>query len=132
MDALEGGVSPPDEKERRRSRAEVITRLIASAAQHKQLGKAVAHYRQLVTRERLIPTSYTYASLINAYVNSGHMPGASEVLRRMRAVPGMAPNVVVYTTLLKGHMLAGDVDAAEALMRQMPRQKPPYPWTRAR
>ena len=123
---------PPDEKERRWPRAEVITRLIASAAQHKQLGKAVAHYRQLVTRERLIPTSYTYASLINAYVNSGHMPGASEVLRRMRAVPGMAPNVVVYTTLLKGHMLAGDVDAAEALMRQMPRQKPPYPWTRAR
>ena len=51
----------------------------------------------------------------------------------MRAVPGMAPNVVaVYTTLLKGHMLAGDVDAAEALMRQMPRQKTPVPWTRAR
>lgn len=118
---------PPDEKERRRSRAEVITRQIASAAQHKQLGKAVAHYRQLVTRERLVPTSYTYASLINAYVNSGHMPGASEVLRRMRAVPGMAPNVVVYTTMLKGHMLAGDVDAAEALLRQMPRQKPPVP-----
>jgi pentatricopeptide repeat protein len=55
------------------------------------------------------------------------MAGASAMLKRMKAVPGMAPNVVVYTTMLKGHMLAGDVEAAEALLQEMPRQKPPVP-----
>lgn len=118
---------PAEEREKRRARAEVLTRQIAQAAKDKQLGRAVLAYRRLVTHERLIPTSYTYASLINAYVNSGHMPGASAMLRRMKAVPGMAPNVVVYTTMLKGHMLAGDVEAAEALLAEMPRQKPPVP-----
>jgi len=39
----------------------------------------------------------------------------------------MAPNVVVYTTLLKGHMLNGDVAAAEVLLGEMPKQKPPVP-----
>ena len=116
---------PTEEKEKRRARAEAITRQISQAAKDKQLGKAVAHYRRLVTHERLIPTSYTFASLINAYVNSGHMRGATAMLKRMKAVPGMAPNVVVYTTLLKGHMLAGNVEAAEALLAEMPRQKPP-------
>ena len=116
---------PEAAKEQRRSRAEAITRQIAAAAQHKQLGKAVNHYRRLVKHERLIPTSYTYASLLNAYVNSGDMRGAEEILRRMKAVPGMSPNVVVYTTMLKGHMLSGDVDKAEALINEMPKQKPP-------
>ena len=116
---------PEAAKEQRRSRAEAITRQIAAAAQHKQLGKAVNHFRRLVKHERLIPTSYTYASLLNAYVNSGDMRGAEEILRRMNAVPGMSPNVVVYTTMLKGHMLSGDVHKAETLIDEMPKRKPP-------
>ena len=116
---------PDNIKEQRRSKAEAITRQIATCAQHKQLGKAVNHYRRLVNHERLIPTSYTYASLINAYVNSGDMRGADEILKRMKAVPGMSPNVVVYTTMLKGHMLSGDVEKAELLINEMPNRKPP-------
>ena len=84
------------------------------------------HFRRLVKHERLIPTSYTYATLLNAYVNSGDVRGAEEILRRMNAVPGMAPLVVVYTTMLKGHMLSGDVRKAEALVyHEMPSRKPP-------
>lgn len=110
---------PAHERERRRARAEFLTRQIATASQQKQLSRAVSAYRQLVTHERLLPTSYTYAALINAYVNSGHMSGAIEVLKRMQAVPGMIPNVVIYTTMLKGHMLSGNVDAAEALVNEL-------------
>mmetsp|Transcript_9841 Transcript_9841/g.36546 ORF Transcript_9841/g.36546 Transcript_9841/m.36546 type:complete len:524 (+) Transcript_9841:3798-5369(+) len=116
---------PDSIKELRRARAEAITRQIAQCAQHKQLGKAVNHYRRLVNHERLVPTSYTYASLVNAYVNSGDMFGAEEILKRMKAVPGMSPNVVVYTTMLKGHMLSGDVEKAEKLINEMPTRKPP-------
>ena len=108
-----------DESNKRCARTEVLSRQIASAAKQKQLSRAVSVFRRLVTHERLIPTSYTYAALINAYVNSGHMSGAVEVLKHMRAVPGMMPNVVVYTTMLKGHMLSGDVEAAEALISEM-------------
>ena len=116
---------PPEQREQRRAQVEAITRQIAHAAQHKRLGAACAAYRRLVLHERLVPSSYTYAAMINAYVNSGHMRGAEHCLRLMRAVPGMAPNVVVYTTMLKGHMLAADVRRAASLLAQMPAQKPP-------
>ena len=87
---------------------EVLTRQIASSAQHKQLGKAVAAYRRLVTYERLIPTSYTYASLINAYVNSGHMPGATHMLKHMKAVKGMVERCrsTVSRSVLKAPMVS--------------------------
>ena len=45
---------------------------------------------------------------------------------------GFAPNVVVYTTLLKGHCQDGNVTKARALLREMAEAEPPAtPDTRA-
>lgn len=52
-----------------------------------------------------------YASLINAHVNSGDLPGAAAVFDRMRA-QGLRANVVVCTALLKGYCRSGDLPAA--------------------
>ena len=64
----------------------------------------------MIASEGLVPSPYAYASLLNAYVNTGTMDGAEALMERMREV-GCAPNVVAYTTMLKGYMLVADVDA---------------------
>jgi len=99
------------EFERRRARVEAVTREIGTCARHKQLKRACQMFVRLISVERMVPSPYTYASLLNAYVNTGSMDGAEALIERMREV-GCAPNVVAYTTMLKGYMLVADVDAA--------------------
>ena len=99
------------EFERRRARVEAVTREIGTCARHKQLARACEMFVNLVSRDGLVPSPYTYASLLNAYVNTGTMDGAEALMERMRDV-GCAPNVVAYTTMLKGYMLVANVDAA--------------------
>ena len=99
------------EFERRRARVEAVTREIGTCARHKQLGRACEMFVNLVSRDGLVPSPYTYASLLNAYVNTGTMGGAEALMERMREV-GCAPNVVAYTTMLKGYMLVANVEAA--------------------
>ena len=103
--------------------AEWYTRQIAMFAQQKQLQKAVDTYQQLVDAG-LRPTSYTFSALINAYVLAGDVSGGERVMSEMRAA-GCVPNVVTYTTLLKGHCAVGDLDAASALLLQMTTSTPP-------
>jgi len=103
--------------------AEWYTRQIATFAQQKQLQKAVDTYQQLVDAG-LRPTSYTFSALINAYVLAGDVCGGERVMSEMREA-GCVPNVVTYTTLLKGHCAVGDLDAASALLLQMTTSTPP-------
>ena len=103
--------------------AEWYTRQIATFAQQKQLQKAVDTYQQLVDAG-LKPTSYTFSALINAYVLAGDVSGGERVMSEMRAA-GCLPNVVTYTTLLKGHCAVGDLEAAAALLLQMTTSTPP-------
>jgi len=58
------------EFERRRARVEAVTREIGTCARHKQLARACEMFVNLVSREGLVPSPYTYASLLNAYVNT--------------------------------------------------------------
>lgn len=106
-----------DAVEWRRSRVEAVTKDIAMCARHKQLRRACRAFVQLI-EDGMVPSPYTYASLLNAYVNTGSMDGAEALMERMSEV-GCAPNVVAYTTMLKGYMLVADVDAAWRLLEGM-------------
>ena len=106
------------EFERRRARVESLTREIGTCARHKQLRRACRLFVRMIASEGLVPSPYAYASLLNAYVNTGTMDGAEALMERMREV-GCAPNVVAYTTMLKGYMLVADVDAAWRLIDGM-------------
>lgn len=64
-------------------RTEKLTRDVAFYAQHKQLGAAQDCFDALAA-EGLTPSRYSYSNLINAFVNSGDVAGAEEVLQRMR------------------------------------------------
>ena len=107
-----------EEFERRRARVEEATRDVGARARFKQLRRACHIFVSLIRDEGLVPTPYTYASLLNAYVNTGAMDGAEALMKRMNDV-GCAPNVVAYTTMLKGYMLVADVDAAKKTIEGM-------------
>ena len=111
------GISDAEFK-RRRSRVEAVTRDIGTYARHKQLRRACSAFVDLIARDGMVPTPYTYASLLNAYVNTGVMDGAEALIERMSEV-GCAPNVVAFTTMLKGYMLVADVEAAWKLLDGM-------------
>ena len=103
--------------------AEVLTRQIGTFATQKQLQKAQDTYRQLIDAG-LPASTYTFSNLINAHVMGGDVAGGERVMREMHAA-GFQPNVVVYTTLLKGHCAIGDLHAAVALLQQMTTATPP-------
>jgi pentatricopeptide repeat protein len=77
-----GGRGSRDER-RAQERTESLTRDIAHYAQQKQLGSAQECFDALAN-EGLTPSRYSYSNLINAFVNSGDVAGAEQLLERMR------------------------------------------------
>lgn len=89
------------------SRAEVLTKQIANLAREKQLKKAQEVFQQF-EQEGLVPSVYTFSSLINVHVRSGDLSGALKVRKAMRK-KGVRPNVGIFTILLRGYSQAGNM-----------------------
>uniref|UniRef100_A0A7S4F6X9 tRNA (guanine(46)-N(7))-methyltransferase n=2 Tax=Chrysotila carterae TaxID=13221 RepID=A0A7S4F6X9_CHRCT len=100
-----------------KARTEELTREIATYARAKQLRKSVDTFQQLIS-EGLRPNGYTYSNMINAFVNSGDVAGATRMLSEM-VDSGFKPNVVVHTTILKGLCAAAEMPAAIAHLQRM-------------
>ncbi|CAE7360895.1 unnamed protein product [Symbiodinium sp. CCMP2592] len=100
-----------------------LIRKIADFASRRRLNDAVRTFEQIEKRG-LEPSVQAYASLINAYVNSGDMAGADSAFSRMLAA-GLRSNVVVCTALLKGYCRSGDVRRAQSVLEKMSCQEPP-------
>lgn len=100
-----------------------LIRKIADFASRRRLNDAVRTFDQIEKRG-LEPSVQAYASLINAYVNSGDMAGADSAFSRMLAA-GLRSNVVVCTALLKGYCRSGDVRKAQSVLEKMSGQEPP-------
>ncbi|CAE7274429.1 unnamed protein product [Symbiodinium sp. CCMP2456] len=100
-----------------------LIRKIADFASRRRLNDAVRTFEQIEKRG-LEPSVQAYASLINAYVNSGDMAGADSAFSRMLAA-GLRSNVVVCTALLKGYCRSGDVRRAQSVLEKMSGQEPP-------
>eukprot|EP00439_Symbiodinium_sp_Y106_P084332 s162_g25.t1 len=99
-----------------------LIRKIADFASRRRLNDAVRTFEQIEKRG-LEPSVQAYASLINAYVNSGDMAGADSAFSRMLAA-GLRSNVVC-TALLKGYCRSGDVRRAQTVLEKMSCQEPP-------
>ena len=61
------------------------------------------------------PDKHTFANMINCYVRCGDMVGALGQISLMK-INNVIPNVVIYTTLLKGYADSGDLTGAKALL----------------
>ncbi|CAE7940051.1 RH20 [Symbiodinium necroappetens] len=110
--------------------AATAARAIASCGARKQLSEALAIFDRFVA-ENGSPTRHLFSSFLNVHVLCGDLRGAVQVAAKMQE-NDLPLGVVEYTTLLKGHLNAGDVDASKAVLETMSQASPPiYPDIRA-
>lgn len=105
-----------------KAKLKLLNKELADYAQKKQLKTAVKRFSWGV-RKGMEPDKHTYANLLNCYVRCGDLDGALLQFKAMNDAK-IAPNIVIYTTLLKGYCDKGDLSGAQQLLfSEMPRHQ---------
>lgn len=92
--------------------------LIKGCARKRQVDQALALYHDMQVRK--IPCNeVTYNTLINACTSVGDLSRAKMIMQNMVDTPNCRPDVITYSTLIKGFCGRGQVDNAFALFDQM-------------
>ena len=97
-----------------KAKLKLLNKELADYAQKKQLKLAVKRFSWGV-RKGMEPDKHTYANLLNCYVRCGDLDGALQQFRLMSDAK-ITPNIVIYTTLLKGFCDRGDLSGAQNLL----------------
>eukprot|EP01032_Pedospumella_encystans_P027485 gene27485-31064_t len=100
----------PMSKEERKVKLRLLNKDLAEFAQKKQLTFARKRFEQAVRKDLRVDV-HSYTNLINAYVRCSDLEGAEQTLQRM-IQNSITPNLVTYTTLLKGYSESGDMSEA--------------------
>jgi pentatricopeptide repeat protein len=102
-----------DMKRRRKHRNTILyTTLIKGCGLEKDIRTALTLFREM--RDEGVPyNTITYNSIIDACIKCSDVQSAEELLREMLA-PGsnLEPDLITYSTLLKGYCHVGDLDKA--------------------
>ncbi|KAF0716270.1 Aste57867_2930 [Aphanomyces stellatus] len=100
-----------------------LNKLIATCASRKQLVEAQAAFDSAVNQG--LANAYTYVNMMNVCVRCGMLQSAIGIFDKMQTFAKLVPDVVAYTTLLKG--LCGDGRLADAMsyVKQMEAAKVP-------
>ena len=112
-----------EDKLKRKKKILFINKRLKLLAQRKQLKDARDVFAK-AERKGLVD-KHSFANIINANVRCGNMggvDGAAALVSRMPAA-GLAADVVVYTTLIKGYCNAGDIRSAVGALLSMVRTK---------
>jgi len=97
-------------KEERKLKLRLLNKVLSEYAQKKQL--RLAEKKVVWGRRRGIKLDvHSYANLINAYVRCGDIVGAEKTFKDMQN-DDIQPNLVTYTTLMKGYCELGDTTGA--------------------
>ncbi|RHY16095.1 hypothetical protein DYB32_010679, partial [Aphanomyces invadans] len=99
-----------------------LNKELAQFASRKQLPEAQAVFENAVAKR--LANSYTYVNMMNVCVRCGNLPQAATVFESMKAAK-IAPDVVAYTTLIKGLCGEGRLTDAMQHVRAMERAKVP-------
>lgn len=92
--------------------------LIKGCAQKKQVDEALALYYDMQSRN--IPCNeVTYNTLINACASAGDLVRAEIIMGNMRASINCKPDVITYSTMIKGFCSKGQAERAFQLFREM-------------
>ena len=97
-----------------KSKLKLLNKELAEYAQKKQLKLAKKRFNWGL-KKGMEPDKHTFANMINCYVRCGDMVGALGQISLMK-INNVIPNVVIYTTLLKGYADSGDLTGAKALL----------------
>lgn len=97
-----------------KGKLKLLNKELADYAQKKQLKTAIKRFTWGV-RKGMEPDKHTYANLLNCYIRCGDLDGALRRFADMRET-NLIPNIVHYTTLLKGYCDNGDLFGAKNLL----------------
>lgn len=88
------------------------TQLIKGYGRQKELSKAFQLFREM-PREGVPCNTITYNSMIHACIQCGRVPDAERLFDEMLAAGGSRqPDLITFSTVLKGHCQRGDLDKA--------------------
>jgi pentatricopeptide repeat protein len=90
----------------------LYTTLIKGYGLEKDLKNAMELFREM-PREDVPYNTITYNSIIDACIKCGDLPQAEQLLREMTAADSsLEPDLITFSTLLKGYCHVGDIDKA--------------------
>lgn len=104
-------------KAKQRNNLKYYNKLIQENAVRKQPLVAEKLYSQMISH-RITPTIYTISALLNAYLR-GHMKHKIDNVIAELRVHNIQPNVVTYTTLIKGYGDFLDIKSAYRTFKRM-------------
>jgi len=85
----------------------------------KQQDKVVAVYKEMKER-RISCNTITYNTMLNALARCGMMHEVPDLLQDMRsASPPVEPDIVTYSTIVKGYCMAGEIDRSFDVLSEM-------------
>eukprot|EP00440_Ansanella_granifera_P014818 gb/GFBE01016110.1/.p1 GENE.gb/GFBE01016110.1/~~gb/GFBE01016110.1/.p1 ORF type:complete len:860 (+),score=257.03 gb/GFBE01016110.1/:1-2580(+) len=99
----------------------VYSTIVKGFTMSRQHDKVVAIYKEMKARS-IGCNTITYNTMLNALARCGMMHEVPQLLEDMRSsVPPIEPDIVTYSTLVKGYCLSGDLDKGLELLEEMKR-----------
>lgn len=98
-------------------KVKLLNQELSSFAQKKQLKMAIKRFNWGLKKGfGELYDVHTYTNFLNAFVRCGDLDGAMNIYRSMLATGTIEPNVVTYTSLLKGYCESGNIDIAKEIL----------------
>ncbi|CAK9033739.1 unnamed protein product [Durusdinium trenchii] len=101
----------------------IYSTIVKGFTMSRQHDQVVAIYKEM--KDRGIPcNTITYNTMLNALARCGRMHDVPQLLADMRdSNPPVQPDIITYSTLVKGCCIAGDVDRAFSLLEEMKKMR---------
>jgi len=108
-----------DESQRSSVNTVIYSTILKGFAMTRQHTKVTALYEEM--KQRNIPrNTITFNTILNSIARCGLMDRVPEILADMRnSEPQAVPDLVTYSTIIKGYCQSGNVDKALELLQQM-------------
>lgn len=97
----------------------IYSTIVKGFTMSRQHDQVIAVFKEM--KERGIAcNTVTYNTMLNGLARCGMMHEVPELLKGMRdSDPPVQPDIITYSTIVKGYCIAGDVDRAFALLDEM-------------
>jgi len=107
-----------DEQCRKALNAVIYCSVLKGFTRAKRWERVWAVYAEM--KSKGMESVVTYNTIMDACARCGHMERVAEVLNNMQQA-GIAPNIITYSTMIKGHCQAGELQKAFGLLEKMRR-----------
>merc|ERR1719359_585215 len=97
----------------------ICSSILKGFAYTKDAGKVMSLYKEMQAH-KIQPNRITFNTILNAFAQCQTMQYAPELLEDMKAtIPAVEPDIVTYSTLVKGYCCAGSLDRALKVFAEM-------------